>query len=562
MNSTFDSASLIDQLVNLEVQNKINPLRTKKTELQRENTFLDAVATNVGQVKTAVNYNAIKDGSTSLSPKSVTSNDTDNEHLTVTADDTAVAQTFEVEVSQLATNTIRKSNQAIRNDLTSASLTSVANFKGGVTLSDGTVTINGVTQTFTASTNTIGEIETFLGTFAGVTATYNTGTGKFDLTGITSLGSSGDTSNMLSALGLNNAQISGGNVTGIQNLEAAKPSATLTSLGVTGTTLTVNGANITYDPNTDTLQTLVTKVNNSAAAKVSASYDSINGEIILTNKDTGALSITVSSNGDISPLNLNNIGSETLGDNAEFSISTLNGGTTLVSNSNTVEGLITGVTLDLSKVTTGPVTITIAEDASGYRTKVDAILTSVNTLIQRLNQTDSSFSRNMISRIKSIMGSIAGVDGVDTYTSFIEVGLKSNLDADGNFTGYSLETDLFDDAFADAPDELNKILWGNSDDADSIFDSLSDGDHGILVQLQDLLDNYVDPDVPTDGLISQVQESINSQIATVDDRIERTQTSIDSMEARMRKQFSQLDLINAQFQQQQSAIASLVNQSG
>ena len=58
--SNIDSKSLVSQLVDLETQNRINPLRTKKTALQREKTTLDTVATNVRDIKTALSYSTIK----------------------------------------------------------------------------------------------------------------------------------------------------------------------------------------------------------------------------------------------------------------------------------------------------------------------------------------------------------------------------------------------------------------------------------------------------------------------------------------------------------------------
>lgn len=558
LNSSFDSASLVEQLINIETQNRIAPLNQKVTNLQSESSALDQLSTQIGTVKTALSYSSIKNGTTSLSPKQASTSDSAS--VAVTATDAATAQSFTINVSQLATSTIRQSDTAIKSDLTNASAISAAHFKGNATLSNGTVTINGVTQTYTEDgTPTLEDIETFLGSFAGVTATYNTGTGKFDLTGITSMGSSGDTSNMLSALGLTNAQISGGNVTGLQNLEAAKKTATLNSLGVTGTKITVNGTDVDIDTGAagDTIQDLITAINNTSGTKVSAAFDDLNGKIILTNKSTGALSITASGDGSIAALNLNNGGSQTLGDNAEFTISTLNGGATLVSNSNTVEGLIEGMTLTLNQVTSSAVTIGVTESSSGYKTRLNTVITEINKLITRLNTSDTSFNRNFISRIKNTLGALVGDTTNDTYNSFIELGLKSNLDSEGNFTGFSLDATTFDAAYAAAPDEVNKVLWGDSSDPDSIFPGLSDGDQGILVMFQDLMDTYVDPSVTTNGLITQVKDSLSSQIKTTQTKIEREQTSIDNYEARMKKQFAQLDVINARFQQQQSAVASL-----
>lgn len=558
LNSSFDSASLIEQLINIETQGRITPLNQKITNLKSESSALDQVATQVGTVKTALAYDSVKKGTVSLAPKQVSSSD--SSYVSITATDAAVAQSFNVNVSKLATNTVRQSNTSIKSDLTAASAISAAHFKGSTTLSNGTVTINGVTQTYTADgTPTLSDLETFLSSFAGVTAAYNTATGKFDLTGITSMGSTGDTSNMLSALGLSNAQISGGNVTGLQNLEAAAKSTKLNALGVTGTKITINGTDVAIDTSAsgDTIQDLISAINNTSGAKVSAAYDDLNGKIILTNKNTGALSITTSGDGTIAALNLTNVGSETLGDNAEFTVSTLNGGSTLVSNSNTVEGLISGVTLNLSKVTTSAVKVNITEDSSGYKSRLNTVITEINKLVTRLNTSDTSFNRNFVSRIKSTLGTVIGHSTNDTYNSFIELGLKSNLDSNGNFTGFSLDSTMFDAAYSAAPDEVNKTLWGNSSDADSIYSSMSDGDKGILVQFQEVLNSYVNSSVAASGLINQVKDSISSQIKITQTKIDREQTSIDNYEARMKKQFAQLDVINAQYQRQQAAISSL-----
>ncbi len=574
LNSSFDSGSLITQLVNLETQNRINPLQTKKSKLNTENTFLGNLSSSVGTLKTSINYKSIIKGDTSLAPKSVSSTDSSNTFLSVSADDDAVSQTFNVSVDQLATNTIRKSSAAVRSNLTAASAVTDANFKGGVTLSNGTVTINGETLTYTQDADpTLGEMATFLESFAAIdTASFNTTSGKFDVTFTTAsasnqFGSPGDTSNLIAALGFDNVQITGSTAaySGLQNLEAAKKTSTLTSLGITGTSITINGTAVTYAPATDTIKTLVDKINNTVGTKVNAAYDTVNGELILTNKDTGALSVTVSSNGDISALNITGSSAETLGKNAEFSISTLNGGSTLVSNSNTVSGLLEGVTLTLKKVTTAETpankTITIAEDSSGLKTKMDGIITNLNRMITGLSSRDDSFSRNFISRLKNTMTKVAS-SSTNTYKSLIDIGLKSQIDPGTNkFTGYTFDSTIFSEKFASSPDEFYKILYG-SDDTGSIYSTLSDGSRGIITQLQDLLDTYVDPDVPSQGLISQMQESISSQIKTIDDRIDRTQDSIDSYEKRLKAQFSQLDVINVQMQQQQSAVTSLAAKLG
>jgi flagellar hook-associated protein 2 len=416
------------------------------------------------------------------------------------------------------------------------------------------VTALDLTDQTPGSDNALSTVLTFLESFSSVTSATLVD-GKVVLAGtFQSLGSPGNTSNMLRALGLNNAKIDtlSGTVTGVQNLDAPESTTTLADLGVTGTTLTINGEAVTYE-GTDTVQDLINKVNNKANTKISAFYDALNGEVVFTNVDTGALALTVSSDGNLdSILHLDDPLGQTLGKNAEFTISTLNDGEVLVSNSNSVSGLIDGVTIDVSKVTTEPIKISIAKDPSGYEKRINDILSGVNDLVRGLNAKNDSFSRGLANRLKNVMGSIPGTFGDDTFTSFINVGLKTQLDADGKFVGYQLESGKFKEAYNSAPDELNKLLWGN-DKEDSQFGLLNSGNQGVLAKLSELLESYSDSGT---GVIKQVRNSISSQIKSQDDRILRAQNSVETLRLRLTKQFSQLDVTNAQAQRQQAALSS------
>lgn len=784
LNTSFDSGSLIQQLVDLETQSKVLPLQLKKQDLEDETGFLGNVSSALGTLSSTLNFDSIIKGTESLAPKKVTTNDIENEFLTITTTDVAVPQSFDIEVLQIATNTTRKSASNLSlgidtttqltdlnlkgfSDINSGSVTidgetyeyteaaktilktataltpptdidettilNDSNFADGITLTNGTITINGEEQTFglDPSTATVQDMLDFFEGFSGVTeaslangkiqisgvssmsagtsnlvdalgfdpsditsstitgshditehtladwgingtefsingvqinfaddigtdpdeftfdpnvetmaslvsainrtsaaddvdaldltAAFNAADNEFTLTNNTantdnitvtsgdsnivsaldltdetvgtdnalsnvlsflesfasvssatlvdgkiqldgtfqSLGSPGNSSSMLKALGLTNAKIDtvGGTVTGVQNLDAPESSATLADIGVTsGTVLTINGADVEYEL-TDTIQDVVNKINNTANTKISAFYDTLNGDIVFTNEDTGALALTVSSDGDIDSIfNLDDVSGQTLGNNAEFTISTLNNAQTLVSNSNSVQGLIEGVTIDIAKVTEvgEPIKVQIEKDPSGYESRVNDILSGINNLISGLTEQNDSFSRGLINRIKNTMGSIPGDFGNDVYSSLINVGLESELDGDGRFTGYSIDSEKFTEAYDSAPDELNKLLWGNADE-DSQIGLLNSGNQGVFARLNDLLESYTDG---SDGIIKQVRNSLNTQIRTQDDRISRAQQSVENLRTRLTRQFAQLDVANAQAQQQQASLAS------
>jgi flagellar hook-associated protein 2 len=386
--------------------------------------------------------------------------------------------------------------------------------------------------------------------FTGVTATLTAG--KVSLTGVTSMGSSGNTSNLLSALGLNNARINAGSVTGIQNLSSPKKTALLSSIGITGTSLTINGKEITFAPNTDTIDKLIQKINNDADVKAKASYDTLNGTFSLKNTQTGALSIPLSSNNS-NILSIFALDDEDLGNNAEFKISTQNNGETLVSNSNSVSGIIAGISLELKAVTevNTPVRVTISEDSGSYKGRIDEIIRQVNDTLSFARGMKNRLGKRLDESIKALLGTAFDSTDSNRYKSLVDIGFKSTLSpVDNKFSGYSLGSD-FSTALARDPSAVNKLLYGKTDTQIEAFD---DGSSGILVQLDALLDTYVNS---SSGIIQAMSSTFDSRQKTLDNSLVRANNSVDDYETRLTKQYARLDSLNAEMQQQQAAVGSL-----
>ena len=148
-------------------------------------------------------------------------------------------------------------------------------------------------QTLGTTTTVQTVLDFFTNNFTGVTASLVNG--QVQLNGVTNLGSAGDESNLLSVLGLNNAFINAGTVTGIQNISTPRETDTLAALGITGTNISINGHELSFDPNVDTIDSLVRQINTTSATNVKASYDGLSGIFKLTNTKTGALTIPISS---------------------------------------------------------------------------------------------------------------------------------------------------------------------------------------------------------------------------------------------------------------------------
>ena len=399
-------------------------------------------------------------------------------------------------------------------------------------------------ETLGNTTNVQDILDFFTNNFTGVTASLVNG--QVQLDGVSNLGSAGDESNLLSVLGLNNAFINSGTALGIQNISTPSVLDTLDSIGVTGTNISINGEEITFDPAVDTIEDLLSSINNNSATNVKASYDTLNGVLKLTNSRTGALTIPVSST-DSNIATIFALDNETLGDNAEFQISTLNNGQTLVSNNNSVGDIITGVTLNLSEVTTDPITITISEDSRQYKSRIDAVLEELNDIISDTRESDLSVARGLEIGLKRIITSVFDNSNPESYKSLVEVGLASSLVNDA-FAGYTLNGTSFGEALARDPSAINTLLFGKTD---SEVPTFTDGSQGLFVQLDEFLAEYV---TGTDAVFTSLDDSLDRRLRDLSDQIFRAEEGITNFEDRLIRQFSQLDTLNAELQQQQAAI--------
>jgi len=126
----------------------------------------------------------------------------------------------------------------------------------------------------------------------------------------------------------------------------------------------INGVSVTFNQN-ESINAVISRINSSGAGVV-ASYDSVLDKLVLTSKTTGSMSTGLQ---DVTGNFLAAVGvlsaTQSLGQNSVFSISTVAGGAQQTSTSNTISGLVAGVELTLSQVTTSAVTVTVSQDVAG-----------------------------------------------------------------------------------------------------------------------------------------------------------------------------------------------------
>ncbi len=415
--SGLSTDDIISKMMSAERMPLQSLKRSKDLQKQRSDVIMD-INTRLSSLLTAIQKLNLR---SSIDVKSVTTDTAASAATILTASATSDAAngSFSVKVNSLATSTTVISNVgagpvAIGKAVLANQALASAGF--GVAPTTGKFTVNGAEITIDATTvlsdgaDIVGANTIFAkirdatsGLAADKRVTVSLGldaNGRqnrlvLTATGAIQLGSGADTSNFLTAAGLA-ALPSATTMTSARNLGAVSTSALLNSasanldvaLGAATGTFSINGVSITYDSAVDTLNTVIGRIN-SSAANVTASYDSTTDQFTLTAKNTGASTIDLQDvAGNFLAVMKLSEGNETVGQNASY---TLNGAVQpRYSTSNTVTDALPGVTLKLAKsdpATT--VTLTVSQDTSSAVASVQAFVNQYNSAMTAIRDKTS-----------------------------------------------------------------------------------------------------------------------------------------------------------------------------
>ena len=305
------------------------------------------------------------------------------------------------------------------------------------------------------------------------------------------------------------------------------------ALGQNGTlSLSVNGKSADLQIGaTDTLDAVMNKINTSGL-RVSATsfFDGTEYRMQLRGLDTGTENEVVVTEGGTSFGFANNVKSH--GQNAELLVDDF----AVTSKTNQVQGVLGGVTLALTEVTTAPATVTISGDAEGFQAKLKSLVDSYNGIINKVHAEagfgslkasnpelsgDASL-RSITSRLSSALSKTVGTGKFQTLRS---IGIELNNNGTLKLNAAALEK-----ALAEDPSAVTKVLAGDDASVDGLADSLADVATDML---------------SANGIITSKKEGLTLRQKALAGRVEAEQARLDRMEEMLRKQFTEMDGIVA-----------------
>jgi flagellar hook-associated protein 2 len=282
---------------------------------------------------------------------------------------------------------------------------------------------------------------------------------------------------------------------------------------------------------------------NGANAGVTATIATENGKERLVLKPAGTEPVALTGSGDYAPLTASGMGQLTKAQDAKLTID----GVAVTSASNKVSDAISGVTLNLSKVTTTDdnFSLSISNDTAGVTTAATTFVSAYNTLAKAIasltKQTPSTTKGE--SNSNSPLGSESAVKNVMTQ---LRGALMSSMGDTGGASSLSRVGISFqkDGTLALDAAKLSEATSKNFDGVATLFG----GADGVVPKLQTLLGNMLGDSGIVASKTKGLQDSLKANTALQTAANSRLQTLKDSYT----NQFNRLNVTLATMQSRQS----------
>ena len=308
---------------------------------------------------------------------------------------------------------------------------------------------------------------------------------------------------------------------------------------------------------TDTINDVAQAINDAeAGVKAAVIYDGSNYFLTLVAKDTGednVINLTVTDTGDGNNTDTNglsrlvydqeNTENLTQTQAAENAIITVDGVPDVNRASNTIDDVITGVTIDLKSEsdTDDTATLTVSRDTAAVVSKINAFVSAYNDVLNFFSKYQSYnpetgaaglfFGDGTTNSIRNHLRNTVArtVPDIASFGRLADLGVSLN-------GGGELEVDS---------SILNGALDDHFDDVVQFFSRSDVGSEGFAVRMADTLEAMLDS---TTGTIAAKTDGIQKSIDDIQDQVERVERRISSWEKRTRAEFQALELLLSKYQ--------------
>jgi flagellar hook-associated protein 2 len=586
--SGFDWKSIVDQLIEVS--------RAPQSRMKKEQSANSVKTSALNEIKGLLS--SLKSSVSSLAStqaiqkKSATFENTST-NWTASANTNASAGTYKFEILSEATASKLDGAVGIASRLDAAFppgfpiTTPLSSLPIGRTITGGIFTVNGV-QIHNGVNPDTGELIKFttadsldtvlnrITALTSVSATYDPIADKIDLVSSSpiTLGASNDNSNFLQAMRLSSG---GSTVSSSSTLSSPRLNDFIDSANLSGwsgsavsDSIIINGESISYNSGSDTIQTLLNRINDSKAG-VTATFDLSAGKFVLTNKQTGNVGISVSDGmgvGGLAAAMGLTTGTISSGADAEF---TINGGGSLFSRSNTLDETahgITGLSVTAKKdsvtASNNTQTITVGSDTTAAKDAINDFISKYNAVQGAIEK----YTKITVDGTKVSSAVLAGSRELASMSRELrKILYETGKDASGNdLTG---TVKRISDLGVGSSGIENTISITNSTTLDSrlssnaedVINYFTTATNGFSARLGSMLDRLTSDSSTTPGVFKVQLDNITKQNKSLDKQIEDVERRLASQRSLLESSFIAMERAQSGFQQQSAYLAKTFNNS-
>lgn len=577
--SGFDWKSIVDQLIEVS--------RAPQSRMKKEQSANSVKTSALNEIKGLLS--SLKSSVSSLAStqaiqkKSATFENTST-NWTASANTNASAGTYKFEILSEATASKLTGAVGIASRLDApfppgfAITTPLSDLPIGRTITGGIFTVNGVQLGPFTTANTFEEVRSAFSS-AGVSASYNSTTDKIELTtgpggAPIILGASNDTSNFLQAMRLSSggSTVSSSSTLSSPLLNVPIDTANLSGWSGSGVSdsIIINGESISYNSGSDTIQTILNRINDSKAG-VTATFDLAASKFVLTSKQTGNIGISVSDGmgaGGLAAAMGLTTGTLSSGVDAEFKI---NGGGSLFSRSNTLDETAHGITglsvtakYDSVTASNNTQTITVGSDTTAAKDAINDFISKYNAVQGAIEK----YTKITVDGTKVSSAVLAGSRELASMSRELrKILYETGKDATGNdLTG---TVKRISDLGVGSSGIENTISITNSTTLDSrlssnaedVINYFATATNGFSARLGSMLDRLTSDSSTTPGVFKVQLDNITKQNKSLDKQIEDVERRLASQRALLESSFIAMERAQSGFQQQSAYLAKTFNNS-
>ncbi|WP_166980620.1 flagellar filament capping protein FliD [Paramicrobacterium fandaimingii] len=215
----------------------------------------------------------------------------------------------------------------------------------------------------------------------------------------------------------------------------------------------------------------------------------------------------------------------------------------ITSSSNTFAGLMTGVDVTVTAVSTAPVTVTVAPDSAASTKTAKEFVDQIASILAGIaNGSKATVSTD--SGTNTTLGVFTGDSTVRALRQALSNAVQYPVDGDSpssigisidRYGVLSFDEEKFTAALADDPEAVNAIFTG------------------VAARVQDVSDQYSDK---YDGMLTMRITGQEDEVGRLGDQIDRWDTRLEQRRATLERTYAQLEVMLSQMQSQSSFLTS------